>query len=142
MGRDSPSTNSQSKPAAARISADAALASVTIVPSSVSPRLSRARNREPSSAPVDDLAAPHDDGHVQQVENELQRVTVDDRDIRDLAARPPHPAGTEPDKRRRACKHVGLIVGAIAPKSSDIPMRPPYSSHELDDVARREHDAV
>jgi len=35
--------NSQSKPTAARISAEAALASVTIVPSNVSRRLSRAR---------------------------------------------------------------------------------------------------
>src|SRR5712671_3660040 len=50
-GPCSPSTNNQSKPSPARISAVAALGSVTIVPSNVSPRFNRARKSCPIATP-------------------------------------------------------------------------------------------
>src|SRR5688572_22615293 len=121
-GPCSPSMNSQSNPKLASTSADAALASVTIVPSNFSRRCKRARNScvmltsasapgncscvalpraslpspalhnprasLPASATIDDdLAALHDDGDVHQIEDQLQRIAVDDREIGDLAGR-------------------------------------------------------
>src|SRR5687768_17261984 len=107
--------NSQSNPADASTSADAALASVTIVPSSVSPRLRRSRNACAISAMIgDDLAALHDDRDIHQIEDQLQRVAVDNREIRDVARRD-RPELVVIDERR------GIWT------------------HELDDVARREH---
>src|SRR5688572_29537067 len=89
-GPCSPSMNSQSNPKPASTSADAALASVTIVPSSCSRRFSRARNScamWTSAFVDDDFAALHHDDNIQQIENQLQRVAVDDREIGYLAGR-------------------------------------------------------
>src|SRR5262245_31993575 len=87
-GPCSASTNNQSKPKLASTSADDAFASVTIVPTSFSRRFKRARNScvMPASPMIDDyLAALHDDGHIHEIEDQLQRITLDDREIGDLA---------------------------------------------------------
>src|SRR5688572_21959331 len=117
-GPCSPSMNSQSKPNAASTSADAPLASVTIVPSNFSRRFNRARNSFVMAASAmidDDLAALHDDGDVHEIEDQLQRIAVDDREIGDVARRD----GTE------LVRHLDE--------------RGRVRTHELDDVARREH---
>src|SRR5262245_25957014 len=117
-GPCSPSMNSQSNPMLASTSADAALASVTIVPSNFSRRFSRARKScviLASPMVDDDLAALHDDADVHEIEDQLQRIAVDDREIGDVA---------------------GLDLAELVRLLDE---RGGVRAHELDDVARREH---